>query len=96
MPGKSLPKKLSSANKQKSAVTTTRPKRAAATETKSTKISKIRNPWQPHEDKILIDEILNDMPSPSWKKISESLVDRNSNSCLNRWRILTKRLYQNN
>lgn len=93
MPSKSSPKKTTSANKQKSAATN-RPKRVTA-ETKGNKPTKTRNPWQPDEDRILIDEYFKEMPRPSWIKISKALDDRNANSCLSRWNIIVKRLYQN-
>lgn len=85
---KSSSKKKSSVNNQKS--TTKKSSKKSSTETK-----KIKSPWQPDEDKILIDKILGEMPSPSWSKISQSLKDRNANACLVRWKTLKKRLYQN-
>ncbi|PKY47541.1 hypothetical protein RhiirA4_544027 [Rhizophagus irregularis] len=72
---KSSSKKKSSVNNQKS--TTKKSSKKSSTETK-----KIKSPWQPDEDKILIDKILGEMPSPSWSKISQSLKDRNANACL--------------
>ncbi|CAG8671591.1 2592_t:CDS:2 [Funneliformis mosseae] len=55
---------------------------------------KVKNVWRSEEDKILVDKILEDMPSPSWSKISHCLKDRNPNACLVRWKTLKKRLYQ--
>jgi hypothetical protein len=84
---KSLTKKKSSVNKNPSGS-----KRVAA-DAKSG-VPRTRNPWQPDEDKVLIDEILKEMSSPSWTKISQSLKDRSASACSTRWKTLTKRLYQ--
>jgi hypothetical protein len=90
MPSRKSPsKKKSSVNNQKSTTKKTSSKKSS-TDTKKTK-----SPWQPDEDKILIDKILGEMPSPSWSRISQSLKDRNANACLVRWKTLKKRLYQN-
>ncbi|CAI2165884.1 5501_t:CDS:2 [Funneliformis geosporum] len=61
---------------------------------KNSTVPKLKNAWRSEEDKILVDKILEDMPSPSWSKISHCLKDRNPNACLVRWKTLKKRLYQ--
>ncbi|RIA88460.1 hypothetical protein C1645_774839 [Glomus cerebriforme] len=91
-------KKKSSVNKQKSTTKKTSAisaSKKSVSDAKGSTTPKIKNAWQQDEDKILIDKILADMPSPSWSTISQSLKDRNANACLVRWKILKKRLYQN-
>ncbi|CAG8683117.1 9688_t:CDS:1 [Funneliformis caledonium] len=83
-----------SANKQTSVKKSSNKSKKSAAHTKSSTAPKVKNVWRSEEDKILVDKILEDMPSPSWSKISHCLKDRNPNACLVRWKTLKKRLYQ--
>ncbi|RIB19206.1 hypothetical protein C2G38_2083610 [Gigaspora rosea] len=58
--------------------------------------TKKKSLWKAEEDNYMIDCILEEMPSPSWKHIAKGLAGRTPNSCLVRWKTLQKRLYQNN
>ncbi|CAG8797661.1 24330_t:CDS:2, partial [Dentiscutata erythropus] len=57
--------------------------------------TKKKSAWKAEEDSYMIDCILEEMPSPSWKRIAKGLSGRTPNSCLVRWKTLQKRLYQN-
>ncbi|CAG8490358.1 1398_t:CDS:2 [Dentiscutata heterogama] len=57
--------------------------------------TKKKSAWKVEEDSYMVDCILEEMPSPSWKRIAKGLPGRTPNSCLVRWKTLQKRLYQN-